>query len=85
VAKRPPLSYRAGTSNEGAGFGELQAAIWRKQFEALRDGDRFFYLNDPVMPAVQKAFGITYKHALSEIIQMNTGETVAPNVFKISS
>ena len=69
----------------GTEFGELQAAVWRKQFEALRDGDRFFYLNDPVLPAIQKIFGITYKHTLSEIIQMDTGVTVAPNVFKVSS
>jgi Animal haem peroxidase len=31
----------------GTEFGELQLAIWKKQFEALRDCDRFFYLNDP--------------------------------------
>ena len=31
----------------GTEFGELQLALWRKQFEALRDGDRFFYANDP--------------------------------------
>jgi hypothetical protein len=68
----------------GTEFGELEAAIWRKQFEALRDGDRFFYLNDPALPAIQKAFGITYRHTLSEIIAMDTGETVAPNVFEIS-
>lgn len=68
----------------GTEFGELQAAVWRKQFEALRDGDRFFFQNDPALPAIQKTFGITYKHTLSEIIQLNTGETVAPDVFKVS-
>ena len=31
----------------GTEFGELQLAIWKRQFEALRDGDRFFYGNDP--------------------------------------
>ena len=31
----------------GTEFGELQLAIWKRQFQALRDGDRFFYLNDP--------------------------------------
>ena len=31
----------------GTEFGELQLAIWKQQFQALRDGDRFFYLNDP--------------------------------------
>ena len=31
----------------GTEFGELQLAIWKRQFQALRDGDRFFYGNDP--------------------------------------
>jgi peroxidase len=30
----------------GTEFGELQLATWRRQFEALRDGDRFFYAVD---------------------------------------
>ena len=33
----------------GTEFGELQLAIWKKQFEALRDGDRFFYGTDPLL------------------------------------
>ena len=35
-------------------MGELNNAMWRKQFAALRDGDRFFYAHDPVLsnPAV---------------------------------
>ena len=33
----------------GTEFGKLQLAIWKKQFAALRDGDRFFYRNDPVL------------------------------------
>src|SRR2546428_114576 len=31
----------------GTEFGALQLAMWKKQFEAVRDGDRFFYQNDP--------------------------------------
>jgi peroxidase len=27
----------------GSGLGELQHSIWKQQFEALRDGDRYFY------------------------------------------
>jgi len=30
----------------GIEFGTLQLAIWRKQSAVLRDGDRFFYVND---------------------------------------
>ena len=33
----------------GTEFGALQLAMWKKQFAALRDGDRFFYANDPVL------------------------------------
>ena len=37
----------------GTEFGELQLAMWKKQFEALRDGDRFFYLHDPVLATIE--------------------------------
>jgi hypothetical protein len=66
----------------GAEFGPLQLAIWKKQFEALRDGDRFFYLNDPVLNTIQQTYGITYRHTLAELIQLDAGVTVQPNVFK---
>jgi hypothetical protein len=33
----------------GSEMGQLNAAMWSKQFAALRDGDRFFYANDPVL------------------------------------
>ena len=38
----------------GTEFGELQLAIWKKQFQALRDGDRFFYANDPALPLIRQ-------------------------------
>jgi hypothetical protein len=62
----------------GSEFGELQLAIWKKQFEALRDGDRFFYLNDPVLREIERNFGITYRRTLGEVIELNTGADVAP-------
>ena len=37
----------------GTEFGELQREIWRREFEGLRDGDRFFYLNDPALPQIR--------------------------------
>jgi hypothetical protein len=46
----------------GTEFGPLQLAIWKKQFHALRDGDRFFYLNDPQLNAIAQTYGITYRH-----------------------
>ena len=66
----------------GTEFGELQLAIWKKQFAALRDGDRFFYLNDPFLDEIRERYGIDYRHTLAEIIELNTGESVAANVFK---
>jgi Animal haem peroxidase len=66
---------------QGTEFGELQLAIWKRQFEALRDGDRFFYLNDPVLRDIERDYGITYRHTLGEIIELNTGADVAADVF----
>jgi hypothetical protein len=68
----------------GTEFGELQLAIWTRQFEALRDGDRFFYLNDPELGTIREKYGIDYRQTLADIIEMNTGESVAPNVFKVA-
>jgi hypothetical protein len=53
----------------------------KKQFQNLRDGDRFFYLNDPQLDVIRSRYGITYRHTLAEIIRMNTGATVATDVF----
>jgi hypothetical protein len=66
----------------GTEFGPLQLAIWKKQFQALRDGDRFFYLNDPVLDTIRETYGITYRHTLAELISLDAGVNVEPNVFK---
>jgi peroxidase len=68
----------------GTEFGELQLAIWKKQFQAIRDGDRFFYLNDPVLRLIDATFGIDPRHTLAEIVKLNTGVTLQPNVFKFA-
>ncbi len=67
----------------GTEFGELQLALWRKQFEALRDGDRFFYANDPELELIEHEYGITYKHSLGQLIALNTTKygTLPANVF----
>jgi hypothetical protein len=67
----------------GTEFGELQLAIWTKQFEAARDGDRFFYLNDPVLRSIDQNYRIDYRHTLAQIIKMNTGVSLQANVFKV--
>lgn len=61
----------------GSEMGRLNAAVWRKQFVALRDGDRFFYANDPVLtnPLVnifQRVRGISHKRTLAQLIAANT-------------
>ena len=65
----------------GTEFGPLQLAIWTKQFEALRDGDRFFYANDPVLDQIRDQYGIDFRHTLAELIELNSGATVQPDVF----
>jgi len=66
----------------GSELGELQLAIWKKQFQTLRDGDRFFYATDPALPLIRQVFGIDYRQTLAQIITRNTGATVQANVFK---
>jgi hypothetical protein len=66
----------------GSELGELQNAIWTDQFTRLRDGDRFFYLNDPALRVIQQRFGIDYRTTLAELIQRNSDATgLAANVF----
>lgn len=70
-------------------MGQLNNAMWRKQFAALRDGDRFFYAHDPVLSnpvvnAIQQALGITHKRTLAQLIALNTDVPAAElpaNVF----
>jgi peroxidase len=68
---------------KGEELGELQSAIWARQFTATRDGDRFFYQNDPVLRMVNSAFHIDFRHSLADLVNLNTGRTVQPDVFKV--
>jgi Animal haem peroxidase len=68
----------------GTEFGELQLAIWSKQFTALRDGDRFFFLNDPGLSMIKRHFGIDYRTTLGRLIALNTdipADDLADDVF----
>jgi Animal haem peroxidase len=56
----------------GADFGELQRAIWTREFRNLRDGDRFFYGNDPGLTAIRQTYGIDFRRSLADIIADNT-------------
>ena len=72
----------------GTEFGELQLAMWTRQFTALRDGDRFFYENDPALDAIGAEFGIDFRTSLADLIVANTDvdpEDVADNVFLLAA
>lgn len=69
----------------GTEFGQTQQAIWQRQFTALRDGDRFFYDNYPLLDQVRSRYGIDYHTSLGDIIARNTGiarDSLARNVFR---
>ena len=68
----------------GTEFGELQLAMWRRQFQALRDGDRFFFGNDPNLNLIRLVYGIDFRRSLGDIIALNTDiprNELEPNVF----
>jgi hypothetical protein len=68
----------------GTEFGELQLAIWTKQFQALRDGDRFFFGNDQGLSYIRNTYGIDYRRTLGQIIASNTDlDESAENVFLV--
>jgi hypothetical protein len=47
-------------------------AMWTRQFTALRDGDRFFYGNDPALEMIIELYGIDYRRSLADVIVDNT-------------
>lgn len=68
----------------GSDLGQVQLALWRRQFTALRDGDRFFYARDPVLRQIQHRYGITYRHTLGQLIAQDAGispRSLPKNVF----
>jgi hypothetical protein len=72
----------------GSEFGELQLAMWRKQFQALRDGDRFFYGNQPVLTDIRNILGIDYRRTLAQVIAANTDIPIGDlnaNVFVVGA
>ncbi|MFC5834803.1 peroxidase family protein [Nonomuraea insulae] len=68
----------------GTEFGELQRAMWAREFRRLRDGDRFFYGNDQGLTTILNQYGIDYRANLGDIIARNTDiprAELASNVF----
>ena len=65
----------------GSEFGELQHAIWKQQFEAIRDGDRYFYAWNKTRAIRYFAkpkgkSGLTWRRSLADVIIDNTELTV---------
>ncbi len=66
---------------KGSAVGELVFTVLKDQFERLRDGDRFYYENDPEFTAQQKSQ--LKKIRLSDIIKANSGYKNPPaDVFR---
>jgi len=68
----------------GTDMGELQRAIWTREFRNLRDGDRFFYGNDQGLTFIRNTYGIDFRTNLGDVIARNTSiarADMAPNVF----
>lgn len=64
---------------------ELQHAIWQRQFEALRDGNRFFHENAPALRVIRTRDGIDHRRTLGDVIAANTDvprAALAHNVFR---
>jgi hypothetical protein len=70
---------------QGSDLGPLQRAFWKRQFAALRDGDRLFYLNDPALERINDRYGVTYKHSLAQIVEANTDADVASDIFHVAA
>ena len=65
----------------GTEFGETNLAIWTKQFQALRDGDRFFFENDlATLNNIKSRYGIDFRTTLGQLIARNTDATTAADI-----
>lgn len=63
------LAERHGSSSD---LGELQRAIWTREFTRLRDGDRFFFGNDPGLTQIRNLYGIDFRTNLGDVIARNS-------------
>lgn len=67
----------------GGSVGELMSLVILDQFARSRDGDRFFYLNDPELAPYLALIDAT---TLGDVIAFNTGiDTLQDNVFFVPS
>ena len=77
----PWVAMLAERSENGSIFGPTIRTIMTKQFSDLRDGDRFFYLNDPVLTEEEK--DDIHNTTFQQVIMRNSGiELMQENVFE---
>ncbi len=68
----------------GKSVGRTLNAMLKSQFEKLRDGDYYFYLNDPYLPNATR--NQIKRTKFSDIIRRNTGlSNIAVNAFRTDS
>lgn len=78
----PWVGALAENHKAGAQVGELLHAVLCDQFTRLRDGDRFWYENDPLLQGYQD---LLHSITLAKIIRRNTTiENVPDNVFVVA-
>lgn len=76
------VGFLCETSLEHSIFGETLTVILKDQFERVRDGDRFFYLVDPVLTEEEKE--LVHNTRMIDIILRNTDiQMMQGNVFKM--
>jgi hypothetical protein len=57
----------------GSDLGELQRAMWTREFQRLRDADRFFYGNQATaLNSIRTTYGIDFRGNLGDIIARNS-------------
>lgn len=77
----PWVAMLAERSDNGSIFGPTIRTIMRKQFSDLRDGDRFFYLNDPVLSEDEKDY--IHNTTFQQVIKRNSDvDLMQENVFE---
>jgi hypothetical protein len=76
----PWVGVVAESHSSGSMFGETALRIVGKQFEALRDGDRFYYENDAWLSAEEKAW--IKQTRLADVLRRNTSiEYIQDDIF----
>jgi hypothetical protein len=57
----------------GTEFGELQRAIWTREFQRLRDADRFYFGNQTAaLDTIRNTYGIDFRRSLGDLIAANS-------------